>query len=124
MENFGKRLTARRKQLKMSQAELAKRLGMARTSVTQWETGGKIPSVTALDHLTKILDVSMDWLTGKYNEEEQQFMNEIEAKKPVAEIAADHEISYKGHVLDEEQKKWLIRFLDTALEMKNSVKKE
>lgn len=114
MERFGQRLASIRKEKKMSQNDLAKRVGVARPSVTQWESGAKIPSMASLEKISSALDVSLDWLTGKsdkpFTVEEQQFVKKIEDAVPVDQIAKEHPISINGKVLTEKQKKLFIAY--------------
>jgi transcriptional regulator with XRE-family HTH domain len=51
------------KQPKMSQAELAKRLGLRNTAVSNWENGHNIPQAKDLPLIAKVLGVSINSLT-------------------------------------------------------------
>ena len=55
------RIRQRRKLLKMTQAHLAKALGVSPTSVTDWETGKTRPWEN-LERLASALEVTTDWL--------------------------------------------------------------
>lgn len=48
----------------MTQVELAKRLGITRSSVNAWEQGISCPSTTYLVELARIFHVSTDYLLG------------------------------------------------------------
>lgn len=48
----------------MTQAQLAKRLGITRSSVNAWEMGISIPSTQYLAELSLIFKVSTDYLLG------------------------------------------------------------
>lgn len=48
----------------MTQAELAKKLGITRSSVNAWEQGISCPSTTYLVELSRIFHVSTDYLLG------------------------------------------------------------
>lgn len=48
----------------MTQAELAKRLGITRSSVNAWEMGISTPSTQYLLELSRIFKVSTDYLLG------------------------------------------------------------
>ncbi len=69
--NFGymtinDRILSRRKLLKLSQLELANRIGITRVSVGKWESGLNQPKGRYLNDLAAALGVSVDWLlTGK-----------------------------------------------------------
>ncbi len=51
-----------REQKKLTQAELAKRLGITRSSVNAWEMGISIPSTQYIVELADIFSVSTDYL--------------------------------------------------------------
>ncbi len=53
-----------RKQKKLSQVELASKLGVNQTAVSQWERGSTLPSGNLLPKLTALLDTSSDYLLG------------------------------------------------------------
>ena len=53
-----------RDQADISQAELAKRLGITRSSVNAWEMGISVPSTQYLVELAAIFKVSTDYLLG------------------------------------------------------------
>ena len=57
---IGEKIQHYRKQNKMSQEELAKRLLVSRQTVSQWENGLTSPSVDNLSRLRDIFGVSFD----------------------------------------------------------------
>ena len=59
---FPQRLKALRERSNMTQAGLAKRLGISRNAVNSWEMGLSFPSVQNIVELTKIFHVSADKL--------------------------------------------------------------
>ncbi len=60
------RILSRRKLLKLSQLDLANRIGITRVSVGKWESGLNQPKGRYLNDLAAALGVSVDWLlTGK-----------------------------------------------------------
>ncbi len=58
------RLKALREQLNMTQSDLARRLGLTRSSVNGWEMGISLPSTPIIVELAKIFHVSSDYLLG------------------------------------------------------------
>ena len=56
------RLRELREKRGLTQAELAKRLGVGRTTVTLWERGDNRPRIDMLVDLAKILGVKVDYL--------------------------------------------------------------
>ena len=59
------RIKALREQKKMTQAELAKRLGITRSGVNAWEMGISVPSTQYIVELANIFGVSADYLLGR-----------------------------------------------------------
>lgn len=66
MEDFnmklGEKIKEARKNVGLTQAELAERLCVSRQAVTKWESGQGIPDVENLRMLAGVLDVSIDFL--------------------------------------------------------------
>jgi transcriptional regulator with XRE-family HTH domain len=64
MQTIGERIRARRKEAKMTQAEVAALMGggAKRESVSQWETDAHSPSGENLLKLAHALGVTPDWL--------------------------------------------------------------
>jgi len=56
-----------RKQLNLTQAELAENLGITRSSVNAWEQGISVPSTKYLIELAKTFKTSTDYLLGLEN---------------------------------------------------------
>jgi|SRR6218665_3859519 len=65
MLNIGDRITQLRKQLKISQEELAKQAGVSRTMMGNYERNDNTPSVEVLLKLAKAFGVSVDFLIGE-----------------------------------------------------------
>ncbi len=61
---FADRIKLLRESAGLTQAELAKRLGLSRSSVNSWEMGLTIPSTQYIVELAKKFDVSSDYLLG------------------------------------------------------------
>jgi transcriptional regulator with XRE-family HTH domain len=61
---FGSKIIELRQQNHMSQRDLANKLGFDRASIYAWERKGKEPSYATLIKLSKLFDVSIDYLLG------------------------------------------------------------
>ena len=61
---IAERIAALREQRHLTQAELAKRLGVTRSSVNAWELGISVPSTQYLVELATLFGVSTDFLLG------------------------------------------------------------
>lgn len=59
---FHRRLEHLRKERALTQAELARRLGVQRTIVASYEHGQSLPPLPMLERLSKVLEISLDHL--------------------------------------------------------------
>lgn len=64
---FGERLKLLRKELNISQEELGNRIGVARTSVANYETNRNFPTSEVLEKLSDVFKCSIDYLLCKSN---------------------------------------------------------
>jgi len=64
IDNFGSRLKERRKEKMISQKYLSEKLGVALSTLSQYETNKRRPNFKILSEICGILDVSGDWLLG------------------------------------------------------------
>lgn len=64
IEYFGDKLKTLRKSKKLTQAELAQRLEVSKSSVTSYEQGRIYPSLEIFSKICEILNVSSDYLLG------------------------------------------------------------
>ncbi|MBE6112848.1 MAG: helix-turn-helix transcriptional regulator [Peptococcaceae bacterium] len=56
------RIKQRRKELKITQVELAKRIGVTQGAISAIERGDCDPTTTTIGSIAKTLNVSVDWL--------------------------------------------------------------
>lgn len=61
---IGKKIKQRRLELDMTQEQLGEMLGVTKVSICNWEKGIKFPSTENLIELSKIFNVSIDYLIG------------------------------------------------------------
>jgi transcriptional regulator with XRE-family HTH domain len=62
---FGERITSIRKRKKISQSELGKKIGTSGDIIGKYERNEVLPSIEIARKIADILDVSLDYLTGK-----------------------------------------------------------
>ena len=67
---FEDRLKKTREARGLSQAELAKKTGLQPAAISHFETGNRSPSFDNLRKLSDALEVSVDYLLGRINEEQ------------------------------------------------------
>lgn len=63
-ETLGKRITAHRKRLGVTQDKLAEQLGITAQAVSKWENDQSCPDITMLPKLAEIFGISVDALLG------------------------------------------------------------
>lgn len=63
--NFGDRLKKIRKEKEISQEDFAKKIGVSRSSIGNYETNQNMPTAEILDKIADILECSIDYLLGK-----------------------------------------------------------
>lgn len=74
---LGEKLKEARKQAGLSQEQLSEKLGISRSAVAKWETDKGIPDVDNLKALSKLLNVSVDYLL-----DDGQVMDEVAMREP------------------------------------------
>jgi transcriptional regulator with XRE-family HTH domain len=64
LQLLAEKIRVLREQSNMTQADLAKKLGLTRSSVNGWEMGLSVPSTPLLVELSKVFNVSADYFLG------------------------------------------------------------
>lgn len=62
--DFGLRLTRLRERKRYTQAELARRLGVSKTSINRYENNTQSPTLENAKRLADIFDTTLDFLAG------------------------------------------------------------
>jgi transcriptional regulator with XRE-family HTH domain len=78
--DIGNKITQLRKQNSLSQSELAKKLGISRTIVGNYERNENTPSVDVILKMAKLFNVSVDYILGegKLSTYNKEILNRIE----------------------------------------------
>ncbi len=71
-EILRKRISEIRTQKGMNQARLAEKAGITPAAISQIENGDRTPSIPVLHRIANVLEVSLDYLTGKTDTSELQ----------------------------------------------------
>jgi transcriptional regulator with XRE-family HTH domain len=69
MSDFNDRLSVLRKLKKLSQADLAEKIGVHTNVIGRYERGLAKPSIELATKLSDVLEVSLDYLVGKLEQE-------------------------------------------------------
>ena len=104
------RLRGLREQRGLSQGEAAKRIGIARTTYSNYEAGNREPDIDTLIRMADFYDVSIDYLVGRANDPKMTFS---EAERFIydklelsdEEIMSQVDMYYDGMKLTDEEKK-------------------
>jgi transcriptional regulator with XRE-family HTH domain len=89
MASFGKKIAALRKELKMSQSDLAKQLSTSVSVISRYERDEMTPSIDVAKKLAGILDTTVGYLLGESDQENilkdpdmLKRLNDIEGMNP------------------------------------------
>ena len=72
---FAERLKTLRKQVKLTQAQIAEKLNISQQAYASWERGANKPTQENLVKIAQILDVSIDYLVGNSEEKSDELDN-------------------------------------------------
>ncbi|OQO78955.1 helix-turn-helix domain-containing protein [Enterococcus durans] len=78
---FSEILKERRTSLGITQERLAKELNVSRSAISNWEIGRNYPDIQTLIDLSKILDVSLDFLLNTDNTIVEKIDEDLSKKK-------------------------------------------
>lgn len=70
--DFSVRIAAVRKKMGLSQEEFSELVGMSRRTVAAWESGDRTPSFSTLSFVADRLNVSVDYLLGRTDEQNKK----------------------------------------------------
>jgi len=73
LTKIGNRISTKRKELKITQYELADKLYVTHQAVSKWENVKSIPSIEILYELTKLFHVSIDYLLDNTDIKEDDY---------------------------------------------------
>ncbi len=83
--SLGKRIAVFRRQMSMTQDELAEKLGVSAQAVSKWENDLSCPDIMLLPRLAQYLNTSVDVLLSGEKKPETQLVQEKE-RKPTAQM--------------------------------------
>jgi transcriptional regulator with XRE-family HTH domain len=98
-ETIGKNIRKARRDLELTQDELAERLAVTESAVSQWELGKTVPDLMLIPTLCAVLGVTSDWLLSVNAEQRSK---EIEAiMKRVNDLSRDGRRAETVPILEE-----------------------
>ena len=84
---FAKRLKYLREEKKMTQKELAEKLGVSPSAIGMYESDKRNPDTSMLNIMANFFDVSVDYILGRTNIRK----NTIEQNEPTIALHSDYE---------------------------------
>ncbi len=59
-ESFGHYIAVRRKHMRMTQEDMAEKIGVSKSAIAKWEVDGGLPDRDNLKRLAEVINVSVD----------------------------------------------------------------
>lgn len=106
----GQRIRALRKKRNIKIPIILEKMDKTRSALTGWEIGRRNPTKNDLIKLADILETSVDYLTGKTDNDTPADYNDIQT------ILSSTELTYKGQKITDEQAESLKRVLKALLD--------
>lgn len=72
---FAERIKTLRRQVKLTQAQIAEKLNISQQAYASWERGVKKPTQENLVKIAQVLDVTIDYLVGNSEEKSDELDN-------------------------------------------------
>lgn len=123
-----KRITMLRKEQQLTQAQLAQKLGVGRTTVNGYEQGIIAPPPDKIKMMSEIFDVTTDYLIGKSDDR----LLTVKDNNDIAEKMKDllqtielsqNDLTFNGQELDDITRQLLIQSLQNSLEIGKTISK-
>lgn len=87
---LNERLKKIRKEKKLLQSDMAKKLEISQSAYSHYEKGIRIPDAITLNKLADILDVTTDYLLGRTDRKETAIIEGDEIPKELREVGIDY----------------------------------
>lgn len=124
---FSERLKNLRKAKKLSQYELAERLGFSRGKLANYEQGTREPDFVTLEIIANFFDVSTDYLLGVTSGQSQD-KDEIDIAKRLKQFEAELEnsdgLAFDGEPMSDEAKESLLESIELLFRQTQRINKK
>lgn len=111
MSKFSERFKELRSSRKLSQQELADRLGTSKSSINMYERGEREPGLEMLENIADFFNVDMDYLIGKTQTANQALENKEKSTPQTERDVLKQKIIELLAQLNEEELKEAARYL-------------
>lgn len=118
---ISKKLKYLRKQHKITQFELSKKLGISRAAIASYESRNIIPSVEVLIKMSNVFDVPLDYFYDDESIHElipELFMNAVELSDP--ESIKKIQLMYQGKKIDTDNMKKILEYIHFLLSINDN----
>lgn len=78
---IGEQIKKRRQELNMTQEDLAQKLNVARSTISNWEIGRNYPDIQLIVSISDALDLSLDTLLREESDIVQEIANDTRIRK-------------------------------------------
>ncbi|WP_339167025.1 helix-turn-helix transcriptional regulator [Brevibacillus sp. FSL L8-0520] len=112
---YGERISELRTKMKLTQDDLAKRLGITRAALSHYEKDRREPDYETLERIADFFDVQVDYLLGRTNDPSPSVKKEKPVNRAFLELPED---------VSEEEKEFLQAQLDLQLEIFRKLKEK
>ena len=120
MQKFSANLRKFRKQKKLTQEELANKLGVIRATYWSYEKGSIMPPYDKLEQIADIFGVSIDELMGRETDKSDI---SSDLSKLIRKLEEENQI-YDGELLTSQTRELLIASLENSLKLLKIMKGE
>ncbi len=129
--SFSEKIRLIRNENRLSQEELADRLGVSRQTVSKWELGNAYPEIDKLIAISNIYQVSIDYLLKdncisgrvKYESIDRALIQFLGASNDMEEISQSLISILKDGVIDEREKTELEKIMLTLDEISANIER-
>ena len=88
--NIGNKISSARRELGITQVELAEKMSVTRQTVSRWESGTALPDVEKVSQIASILNVSCDYLLN-----EEAISSNVDTNEPSISRLLENSIGKK-----------------------------
>lgn len=117
IELFSKRLKLLRKNKGLTQQELAEKIDVKPSTIGMYEQGRREPDGDTLKKLSKVLNVSIDYLLGKGNSMEGNREVSSILTEFTNELSSYEGLMFDGKTVSDEDREKLIGVIKTAVKL-------
>ena len=121
METIANRIRRLRKSMELSQETLGKKIGVGKTTISNWETGYSSPDPDSIIKLSEIFLVTTDYLLGKVNDQNLRMIEKNELPESIKDYI-DYVVLSKDSDLSAETIQEIIKYAELVFNKKREKK--